>query len=76
MRNKEVNYGICLLRLLMCFEVIITHFYTAVDRNICGIILSRMTRLAVPTFFIISFYYLCRLDVNDGKAVKKDLIEF
>lgn len=26
-KDKEYNYGLALLRILMCFEVILCHFY-------------------------------------------------
>jgi len=50
------NYGIEILRMIMAFFVIIEHFYKP-KNNILQKITIRL-RFHVPTFLIISFYYL------------------
>ena len=59
--NKSYNIGICLLRLLMSFIVIVCHYYTG---NF--IIISLMKNLAVPVFMLISFMYY--RNILNGKS--------
>ena len=50
------NYGVEILRMIMAFLVIIEHFYK--PKNIALKIIKIRLRFHVPTFLIISFYYL------------------
>ena len=48
--NKKINYGLELLRLILCFFVVIQHCYKY------GYKLNK-GKFHVPTFMIISFYF-------------------
>ena len=50
------NYGVEILRMIMAFLVIIEHFY--LPKNITLKKIAIRLRFHVPTFLIISFYYL------------------
>ncbi len=54
--KKKINYGIELLRMMMSFWVILKHFYSPKNKIISNIIISHSFH--VPTFFIISFFFL------------------
>ena len=56
------NYGIEILRMIMAFLVIIEHFYKPKNITLQRIIIR--LRFHVPTFLIISFYYLNNNLVN------------
>lgn len=51
-RSNNRNIGICLLRLMMSFVVILCHYYTGNN-----IVISSMRNIAVPVFMILSFVY-------------------
>lgn len=53
---KKVNLGIEILRMIMCFWVIMHHFYRPKNKVIFNIIIKQ--GFHVPTFFIMSFYFL------------------
>lgn len=61
MQNKVYNYGISLLRIFLCFGVILCHFW---DEENCSkfLIPFLLTRsLSVPSFMLISFYFTSSL---------------
>ena len=51
--KKEKNYGIALLRIILCFMVVLDHFYN--ERKQKKIVY--LLYYHIPTFFLISFYY-------------------
>ena len=61
--EKEYDYGMAVLRIWMCFEVVIDHFY---NRNLAGegsqfnsVLMSTLlsyVKVAVPVFMLSSFY--------------------
>ena len=53
--KKEFNYGLALLRTLMCFEVVLCHFWTSDDSKFL-IPFSLLKGLAVPVFMFLSFF--------------------
>jgi len=55
-KNKKVNYGLELLRMLMSFWVIMNHCYKTKNYTFYNIFFRH--RFHVPTFIIISFYFL------------------
>ncbi len=60
MQVKKYNYGFALLRIWMCFEVILVHFkdwgdLTFKDLNWFDRVLFQYERYAVPIFMILSF---------------------
>lgn len=55
---KKYNVGIALLRILMCFQVVVDHFYAFEDEGIIKSILDFYSSLAVPVFVILAFVYL------------------
>lgn len=64
MKNyRNINIGICFLRLWMSFVVITCHYYTG---NVA--IISLMRNLAVPVFMLIAFLYFKNL-LNGKKKI-------
>lgn len=70
--RKEFNYGLALLRALMCFEVVLCHFWTS-DVPKFLIPFSMLRGLAVPVFMFLSFYLTEHtfLEYNKTKAKKR-----
>ena len=80
--KKEYNYGIGLLRIWMCFEVVLNHFRTwsgwpgVIDKSsIKGIeyVLYFYGKIVVP-FFMLSAFIFCdilELVQNDNKMQKR-----
>ena len=56
LKKKPINYGLEILRMLMSFWIILNHLYRPRNRSIENIIIKH--RFHVPTFIIISFYFL------------------
>lgn len=55
-KKREFNYGIALLRTLMCFEVVLCHFWTT-DVPKVLMPFSVLRGLAVPVFMFLSFFF-------------------
>ena len=58
--KKNKNCGIAFLRLWMCYEVVIDHFYdfnspSYISHHLLPCIFLKYGRIAVPVFFIIRF---------------------
>ncbi len=54
MKNeKEYNYGLALLRIFMCFEVILCHFYSGESKFL--FLFDVLKNYAVPVFMMMSF---------------------
>lgn len=56
LKKKTINYGLEILRMKMSFWIILNHLYKPKNKRIDNIIIRH--RFHVPTFFIISFYFL------------------
>lgn len=71
-RNDRINYGIALLKMLMCFEVILIHFWVG-PVTYTLIPFSKLVGLAVPTFMFLSFYFAEKsfLTIDDNKIKKR-----
>ena len=54
--NKKVNLGLEILRILLSFWVIMYHYYRPRNKVIYNLIIQHAFH--VPTFMIISFYFL------------------
>ena len=54
--QKNINYGLELLRMLLCFWVVLFHFLRKSDNK--QILNFRKKMFHVPSFFFISFYFL------------------
>ena len=68
MEKKMMNDGICLLRLLLAFWVIMCHFFNE------GGIFAYFKTFAVPIFMLISFYYTSKYIVSkDSEKIRKKL---
>ena len=65
--KSQFNIGIAILKIWMCFEVILMHFWNA--SNVKGIlyIIAQLRLAAVPVFMMTSFYYLYPLLCNITK---------
>lgn len=72
---KEKNVGISILRIIMCFEVILVHYWFISDINTLPVYLipfEKIRLLAVPVFFIISFMLIGNIMENiDINKIKK-----
>ena len=71
-KKREFNYGIALLRTLMCFEVVLCHFWTT-DVPKVLMPFSVLRGLAVPVFMFLSFFLTEHtfLEYNKNKAKKR-----
>ena len=57
--TKPFNYGLGILKSLLAFSVVITHnFNPRTTRNEFILIITKNTKLHVPSFFIMSFYFI------------------
>ena len=72
--DKQKNYGLSLLRIWMCFEVVLCHFWTVQETEKFNIFLETRN-LAVPIFFLMSFLLTGKTMVGklDKLRVKKRL---
>lgn len=69
--GRSFNYGLALLKSLMCFEVVLDHFWME-DASIYLMPFKAMGLVAVPIFMFISFYLTERIFLDsDGKRIKK-----
>lgn len=71
--KKEFNYGFALLRVIMCFEVVLNHFWKekATPPRIL-IPFGLMTSFAVSVFMFLSFFLMKNLFISE--CTKKKLI--
>ena len=71
-KKRKFNYGIALLRTLMCFEVVLCHFWTT-DVPKVLMPFSVLRGLAVPVFMFLSFFLTEHtfLEYNKNKAKKR-----
>ena len=65
--RKKLNYGLEILRILLCFWVILFHCLRKSDYNL--ILNFRKKMFHVPSFFFISFYFLFPI-INSRKTDK------
>lgn len=65
MDKTEKNYGLSLLKVIMCFEVLCCHFLGNATTPIWRLPLVLMKTSAVPVFLIVSFL-LCRKGLVSG----------
>ena len=56
MSDKQYNYGIALLRMLMCFEVVLIHGWADKGNSVILAPLSLLKEAAIPVFMFLSFY--------------------
>ena len=56
LKKKSINYGLEILRMLMSFWIVMNHLYKPNYKKFGSIIIKK--RFHVPTFLIISFYFL------------------
>lgn len=54
--KKEINIGICLLKIIMCFMVIFQHFFINYPQSI-----SNFCKIACPIFMIVSFLFVSKI---------------
>ena len=67
-RINKTNIGLSLLKALMAFEVVLSHFCKWNDSGFKYILPFRLLNpMAVPIFFIISFYFAETLIVSHNK---------
>ena len=69
--TKSFNYGLAILRMLMCFEVVLCHFWSG-DVPLYLKPFELLQGLAVPVFFFLSFFLSYNLYLqNDNEKAKK-----
>lgn len=54
-QKKETNYGLSMLRMLMCFCVVLNHFWLAEPDTLILKAFADIKQLAVPVFLMVSF---------------------
>ena len=60
MNKNKINYGLAILKAYLSFKVIIIHFFNKNSTNNEIILKIAINQIpAVPSFFIISFYFMC-----------------
>src|SRR5574344_683137 len=71
-QTKEINYGFALLRLLMCFEVVLCHYWGGDGPKYLKLF-SILRNTAVPVFMFLSFYLTENtfLNYKKEKALKR-----
>ena len=57
MVNREYNYGLAFLRMLMCFEVVLCHFWTP-STSVFLMPFGLLRECAVPVFMFLSFFLM------------------
>lgn len=70
-QKKQMNLGLCLLRVWLSFEVVVDHYWHA--KGLTGVMyfLSATRSLAVPCFLLMSFYLTAnRYSGSDGTWLK------
>lgn len=71
MQEDNYNYGLALLRIWMCFEVVCCHFWKG-QISRAWMILDYARDLAVPCFMVLSFYlFFQKLSSLERKEYKK-----
>lgn len=65
-KDEKLNYGLALLRIWMCFEVVCCHYWKGDISKIWNV-LNYGRDLAVPCFMLMSFYFLA-ISVNKQNA--------
>lgn len=69
--KKDYNYGLALLRIILCFEVVMCHFfYESTMKSLVLFPLAKLRSFAAPTFFFLSFYLVS----NKLDGANKDYI--
>lgn len=67
MENNHIkdgfNYGLAILRSLMCFEVLLNHFWVPLKKQSFWLF-EKLLPVAVPVFMILSFYLMGRHFLN------------
>ena len=76
-REKKIHTGFTILRIWMCFEVIMAHFrkYSVLPNNYVLKLLNIFTVLAVPVFMLLSFFFFDIQSFVKDKDKRKKRIE-
>ena len=67
MVNKQYNLGLCLIRMLMCYVVILCHFGNSKDAHGIASIFFLLKSEAVPVFMLLSFSLTKKIYTNKDK---------
>lgn len=65
--TDRYNYGLELLRTLMCFEVVLCHFWDTSNSSSILLIFNILRNYAVPVFMFMSFYLMQKNFVKKDK---------
>lgn len=69
--KRAFNYGIALLKMIMCFEVVLTHTWVG-PIAFYHIPLFRLTPLPVPVFMFLSFYFTAKIfSMVDAEKIRR-----
>ncbi len=66
----KFNYGVALLKMFMCFEVILVHFWQGTV-SFCLIPFDALKGFSVPVFMFVSFYFTEKT-LKGGGAMSKE----
>lgn len=70
-KKKNYNLGLSLLKMLMCFEVVLCHFWRTDECSLWLMPFWFLQSCAVPVFMIISFYFTQKSFFNCDKTYIK-----
>ena len=72
MQKNNYNYGLSILKMFMCFEVVLCHFWQY-DNSLILKLFALMRNVAVPVFIMISFFLMKNffLSLNHQKLQKR-----
>ncbi len=66
----KFNYGVALLKMFMCFEVILVHFWQGTV-SLCLIPFDALKGFSVPVFMFVSFYFTEKTLNGGGLCLRK-----
>lgn len=72
--NEKYNYGLAILRLIMCFEVVVCHFLSE-NKTILNLPFLSLRSLAVPIFIFMSFFLNSNIFIHSNKTKFKSRIK-
>lgn len=76
-KRRNTNFGLNLLRVLLCFGVVLCHFWRVypAENNGFWVFFKMIRSAAVPTFVVMAFFFAAgRLAANDPAWFRKRLV--
>lgn len=69
---RQRNLGLELLRMFLCFRIVLLHYYSSENKFILNL---KRNRFQVPCFFLISFYFLYPTIIERNQNKLKQRLE-